>query len=286
MLAHLRNSTFVELRPSSVHGVGVFAARDIPGGVDPFATNGPPSGSIVDLSPDELASLPEQVQSLVRKFIVPHREVAAGGLAYGVPQAGLNALDSSYYLNSNIHAPNVEFGEEHDERGLTTVVSMRDIRAGEELLLPYEFQNAGRTRGAMRLAEEGNVAIPLADASICRICQEEVDAQAEDSMEIECDCASRWFHKNCCKTWFASKVEVRLSQNSEQQQLAGLAHIDNRWAVSCHVRCEVCSRALPAQFVTNLLDSAAESRPDGVAARLRQNARQPRRVLGRVVEEH
>ena len=39
LLDHLREKTFVELRPSSIHGLGVFAACPIPEGVDPFQTN-------------------------------------------------------------------------------------------------------------------------------------------------------------------------------------------------------------------------------------------------------
>ena len=35
MLKHLRENVYCRLAPSTVHGVGVFAVRDIPAGVDP-----------------------------------------------------------------------------------------------------------------------------------------------------------------------------------------------------------------------------------------------------------
>ena len=153
-LRHLSNSTFVELRPSARHGVGVFATRRIPAGVDAFNTNGPPSGATLDLTAAEVEKLPAHVQATIRHFVVPHREQDGGSLLYGMPNAGLNTLDASWYLNNDVEAPNVQFGDEHDQRGFTRILSTRDIEVDEELVLPYDLANTGRTRGGIKIENE------------------------------------------------------------------------------------------------------------------------------------
>ena len=98
LLDHLREKTFVELRPSSIHGLGVFAACPIPEGVDPFQTNRQVTNEIIDLTEEELSTLPERVQRRVKDFVIPHTYNEQ--LLYGVPEAGLNCLDVSWYANS------------------------------------------------------------------------------------------------------------------------------------------------------------------------------------------
>lgn len=268
-LRHLSTNTFTELKPSAtvVDEIGVFAIKRIPAGVEMFRTNGPPSGATIDLRAEDFEKLPTQVQDQIRKFAVPHREQEDGELLHGLPRAGMNSLNVSWYLNSDVNKPNVEFGDERDESGFTKVIATRDIEVGEELFLGYDLPNTGRTRGTF--GEDGNTAVPLTETSTCRICQDEIVLNEQDVVDIKCACASRWFHRKCCSTWFASKLQVRFAQQSTQEQLSGYPHVENRWTPSCHVSCEVCAHELPGTFVNELLDQVADARRGGIAEQLR-----------------
>ena len=268
-LKHLASNTFTELKPSAtvVNEIGVFAIKRIPAGVEMFRTNGPPSGTTIDLKGEDFVKLPTVVQKQVRKFTVPHREQEGGDLLYGLPRAGMNSLNVSWYLNSDLNKPNVEFGDERDESGFTKVIAIRDIEVGEELFLGYDLPNTGRTRGTF--GEDGNTAVPLTETSTCRICQDEIVPNEQDVVDIKCVCASRWFHRKCCSTWFASKLQVHFAQQSTQEQIPGHPHVENRWMPSCHVSCEVCAHELPGTFVNELLDQVADACEGGIAERLR-----------------
>jgi len=267
-LRHLSSNTFTELKPSERDGIGVFAIKRIPAGVEMFRTNGPPSGATIDLQTEDFDKLPAHVVDQIRKFAVPHCEQEGGDLRYGLPNAGLNALNISWYLNSDVTQPNVEFGDERDESGFTKVIATRDIEVGEELFLGYDLPNTGRTRGTF--GEDGNTAVPLTETRTCRICQEEILPNEEGAVDIKCVCASRWLHQECCSTWFASKLQIRLAQQATQEQVPGRPHVENRWTPSCHVSCEVCAHELPGTFVSELLDQVADARKGGIAERLQE----------------
>jgi hypothetical protein len=57
LLDHLRNNTYIELRPSSIHGIRAFALQQIPAGVDPFQTSGEVSQETLDLTEEDMEAL-------------------------------------------------------------------------------------------------------------------------------------------------------------------------------------------------------------------------------------
>jgi len=206
LLRHLRDDIYVTLRPSERHGVGVVPFRDIPAGVDPFKTN--TTLRTIDLTRDEVRTLPDPVQDIVHRFIVPH---GPGRNLYPIPEAGLNALDLSYYVNSSKSVSsgraesgggaaargsveeemeeecNMGLGSKADKRGYTELLTSRDVAAGEELLWPYTF--TGRGKGYLD-PEGRHAADPLPEEVInnieCKICCSQLE-DGEDIVDTRCE---------------------------------------------------------------------------------------------------
>jgi len=109
------------------HGVGVIAIRDIPKGTDVFKQSDP-HGDVLQIPEQELEGFdaPEEAKELVRDFCALQDGV------YFVPNYGMDAITKFYFLNHsrkpNMHTP--DKGE--------TFITMRDIKAGEELTADYD----------------------------------------------------------------------------------------------------------------------------------------------------
>src|SRR5687768_1841886 len=91
LLRNLFDETYCRLKPSPIHGVGVFAVRDIPCGVDPF--EGCYRGQSTRLSEADLVGLHPEVRKMVEDYFV----VRWGSI--WACSRGLNAVDIQYYLN-------------------------------------------------------------------------------------------------------------------------------------------------------------------------------------------
>src|SRR3989338_4757377 len=83
LLRDLREKTYCRLQPSSIHGIGVFAIRDIPKGTDPFQSC--KEARIVAITKAEKSKLPRTVQ----KFLADFCSLRDG--KYLVPDFGLTA---------------------------------------------------------------------------------------------------------------------------------------------------------------------------------------------------
>src|SRR5690348_244401 len=87
LLRRILANCYCQLRPSPIHGIGVFAIRDVPKGRNPFktlpkyATTG-----FVRATEDELAALPPRLAALIRALFVPTAETMY------VPTCGLNII--------------------------------------------------------------------------------------------------------------------------------------------------------------------------------------------------
>ncbi len=123
LLRLLERHSYLRLMPSPIHGVGVFAIRDIPRGVDPFA--GPPIPKWIRLSRHELCHVPHPVYELIDTYCVFEKG------KYWIPEHGINCLDAAYFLNHSKRPNMVERGDGD------TFVAKRRIRAGEELTVDY-----------------------------------------------------------------------------------------------------------------------------------------------------
>lgn len=123
LLQELSQETFVALRPSPVHGIGVFAIADIPKGCRTiFSKN---VGSWIRLPIADVEQLPEHSRSLIETYCLYDEA------SYFVPDYGFKVMDLVNYLNhsSSPNVASVNDGEYFE--------ALTDIPAGTELLVNY-----------------------------------------------------------------------------------------------------------------------------------------------------
>jgi hypothetical protein len=139
LLRNIDLNSCVELRPSQLDGVGIFANREIPRGTQVFKFNCKPTLKTVDCSQEEIDSLPPHAQRMVEKFFLPRNG------CYPIPKPGLAyALGLSFFVNScGVKAKaNLKFGDKKDFSGYLEIVAARKIDPDEELFLPYKFDRS------------------------------------------------------------------------------------------------------------------------------------------------
>ena len=123
LLQELTHETFVALQPSAIHGIGVFAIADIPKGCRSlFSRN---TGGWITLSFEEAEQLPAHSREFIETYYLYDEE------KYFIPDHGCKVMDMASYLNhsSNPNIQSVNHGEYFE--------ALRDIKAGEELLVDY-----------------------------------------------------------------------------------------------------------------------------------------------------
>lgn len=130
ILEHLRQGVFVRLQCSPTHGIGVFAIRDIPAGIDPFNERAN-NMSFAKVPAAKILDNPE-IPAAVKKY-VEDMCISRGGYLF-VPRRGMNVLPPVFYINHS-KTPNV--GADPEDYFYT----LRPIEAGEELTVDYETYN-------------------------------------------------------------------------------------------------------------------------------------------------
>lgn len=128
MLYNLTHSVFTRIKRSHTHGIGVFAIRDIPKGIDPFQKPIEHESHMVKLTLEDLSGVDASVVEHLNDFVF-----FKDG-AYHVPDFGLNGIDIAWFMNHSDN-PNVMFAGQDFEETLT----MRQIMAGEELSVDYRM---------------------------------------------------------------------------------------------------------------------------------------------------
>lgn len=123
LLEDLASRTWVTLKPSPLHGIGVFAIYDIPKGCRSLFSR--EEGEWIKLSFDEVENLPLHSRSLVETYCLYDEH------HYYVPRDGFKKMDLVFYLNHS-SAPNIVSINDGEYFEAT-----RDIMAGEELLVNY-----------------------------------------------------------------------------------------------------------------------------------------------------
>lgn len=124
ILDELYTNTYAMLKPSPVHGIGVFAIRNIPRGCRTIFSEG--KGEWIKLPIAEVNKLPAYSRELVETYCVFDEE------NYYVPDYGFKVMDMVCYLNHS-STPNIislNHGEDFE--------ALMDIAAGTELLINYE----------------------------------------------------------------------------------------------------------------------------------------------------
>lgn len=123
LLKELSQETYVALKPSAVHGIGVFAIIDIPKGCrNLFSKN---VGDWIKLPISDVEKLPEHSRSLIETYCLYDEE------HYFVPDYGFKVMDLVNYLNHS-SVPNVI--SVNDGEYFEALV---DIPAGTELMINY-----------------------------------------------------------------------------------------------------------------------------------------------------
>ncbi len=123
LLKELSEETFITLKPSTVHGIGVFALRDIPKGCRAlFSKN---AGEWIKVPIAEIEQLPDHSRNLVETYCLYDE------LHYYMPDYGFKLMDLVNYLNHS-SSPNVISVNEGQY-----FETLREIKAGEELFVNY-----------------------------------------------------------------------------------------------------------------------------------------------------
>jgi len=123
----------IEVRHSSIHGLGVFAAAFIPKGTVIWQFD---PGIDRHLAADWVSAQPVHV----RRFVHAYAVLALDGLSYTL--TGDQTLFVNHSAAANM-APNPEIQVNGEE----VVVASRDIQAGEELTIDYaEIDGADRDK--------------------------------------------------------------------------------------------------------------------------------------------
>ncbi|MBI3138654.1 MAG: SET domain-containing protein [Sphingobacteriales bacterium] len=123
LLKELSEETFITLKPSPVHGIGVFALRDIPQGCRTlFSKN---VGEWIRVPIADIEQLPAHSRNLVETYCLYDET------HYYLPDYGFKVMDLVNYLNHS-SSPNVISVNEGQY-----FEALRDINAGEELLVNY-----------------------------------------------------------------------------------------------------------------------------------------------------
>ena len=126
------NQTYCSFGISKVHGVGVFAIRDIPVNTNPFASI-KPEKTIV-LTDKDLESLPKDIVNKIKDIFIK----CDGN--YHVYDLGLNCIGVTFHVNHSRN-PNIAVNKEIITSGYYPFTTLRDIKKGEELFWDYTTSN-------------------------------------------------------------------------------------------------------------------------------------------------
>jgi SET domain-containing protein len=123
ILHHLAREVYCRLGVSTVHGIGVFAIRSIPEGIDPLRSM---IGSLdIKFKKSELKDLPKSVREQIKMFCYYRKDDVF------IPTMGLNTMDLAIYVNHS-KSPNVRM------KRSGYFETLREIHKGEELFMDYD----------------------------------------------------------------------------------------------------------------------------------------------------
>lgn len=123
LLNQLASQTYIQLKGSPVHGIGVFAIQLIPKGCRNIFSKG--MGEWIKVPINEVEALPDHSRSLIETYCLFDEA------NYFVPEYGFKMIDPVIYLNhsSNPNIISINDGEEFE--------AIEDILPGQELLINY-----------------------------------------------------------------------------------------------------------------------------------------------------
>ena len=124
IIQHLQTEVFCKLGISPIHGIGVFAIRPIPKGINPLKSY--IRMREIDVPKKDIKDLPKGVRSQIDMFFYYNRKTVS------IPVNGLNSFDLAVYLNHS-KQPNLRF------KKVGVLESLKAIKQGEELFIDYDI---------------------------------------------------------------------------------------------------------------------------------------------------
>jgi|TARA_R100001530_G_C4243883_1_gene136033 SET domain-containing protein len=124
--------TYCSFGISKIHGIGVFAIRDIPKGINPLPIIKPEK--TIKLTDTDLESLPKEIAKKIKDIFVRHNGI------YHVYDLGLNCMGIKFHVNHSDN-PNIAVNEGVVTSGYNPFITLRDIQKGEELFWNYTISN-------------------------------------------------------------------------------------------------------------------------------------------------
>jgi hypothetical protein len=115
------DGVYTRLQRSEIHGVGVFAIRDIPKETNIFSND---KNEMVWVDKADIDNIDSELKKLYDDFCVDKNG------KYGCPK-NFNMLTVGWYLNKSKENPNVRCTNDYD------FIALRDIKKGEELTVDY-----------------------------------------------------------------------------------------------------------------------------------------------------
>jgi SET domain-containing protein len=123
LLNELHHSTYAMIQPSPIHGIGVFAIRDIPKGTKNIFSK--ELGEWIKVQRAEVDVLPAHAKNLVETHCLFDDDY------YFLPDYGFKKLDIVIFLN---HSDSPNIISVNDGIYFETI---QEIKCGEELLIDY-----------------------------------------------------------------------------------------------------------------------------------------------------
>ena len=123
LLKDLHHHTFAMLKPSPLHGIGVFAVTAIKKGEQKIFSSH--EAEWIEISKEEVDALPSHAKDLVQNHCLFNET------HYYIPEYGFKLVDLVIYLNHS-ETPNVISLNEGEQ-----FEALVDIKEGEELLVDY-----------------------------------------------------------------------------------------------------------------------------------------------------
>jgi len=117
--------TYCRLKRSKVHGIGIFAIKEIPKGIDPFIAEARPKW--IKINKKEFGKMHKENHKLLDDFFWFDKQ----GNGW-VPECGISGMGVSFYSNHS-KKPNIK---RIDEDG--NFITLRKIKKDEELLVDYD----------------------------------------------------------------------------------------------------------------------------------------------------
>ena len=121
---YLKNEIWFRVKPSKIHGVGLFAIRDIPKGTNIFVEYDGDSSRNVKV--DLLFEIHQNIKTLIHDYFITQK--INNNLCYYVTISDVWKWGQMYYMNHS-NNPNVDGW---------TGITIKDIKESEELFEDYD----------------------------------------------------------------------------------------------------------------------------------------------------